>query len=285
MQPLTARTKLVGLIGWPVGHSVSPKMHNAAFEYLGLDWRYVPLPVNIEPTERISEAVAGLRALGFQGANVTVPHKQSVIRFLDKLTDAAAAIGAVNTIQVCEDGSLLGDNTDAPGFIADLRDNDIDPYGQQVTVLGAGGSARAVVFGLAEAGASSITIVNRTASRAVELASAMQGHFDGCDIQAAATDADEWSPASIVVNCTSVGMTPNTDAMPWSSDKPFRPDQRVYDLVYNPSPTKLSAFAAASGAHAVNGIGMLFWQGAIAFKRWTGLDAPVDMMRAAIVSN
>ena len=143
--PITGKTTMVGLIGWPTGHSVSPLMHNAAFAALGLDWRYIPLPVPTDPAPRIGEAVYGLRALGMKGANVTVPHKQAVIPFLDELSGAALAIGAVNTIIVQPDGRLLGDNTDAPGFIADLRDHGVEPQGKRVLVLGAGGSARAAV--------------------------------------------------------------------------------------------------------------------------------------------
>ncbi len=172
----------------------------------------------------------------------------------------------------------------ARGFVADLRDHDIAVQGQQVVVLGAGGSARAVVYGLAEAGATRITIVNRTQSRAEELANAMQLHFDGCTIEYGEFGSDDVETASIVLNCTSVGMSPHIDAMPWPADTHFRPYQHVYDLVYNPSPTKLTAFAAHCGAHIVNGIGMLVWQGAIALELWTGQPAPVEVMRAAIDS-
>ena len=139
--PISGKTTLVGLIGWPVSHSVSPAMHNAAFDHLGLDWRYVPLPVDPGRPDGVGEAVRGLRALGLRGANVTVPHKQAVMAHLDRLTPAAQAIGAVNTIVVAADGALVGDNTDAPGFIADLRAHGVDPAGQRVLVLGAGGSA------------------------------------------------------------------------------------------------------------------------------------------------
>jgi len=159
---ISGKTNLVGVIGWPVSHSVSPAMHNAAFADIGLDWCYIPLPVPTEPAERIGEALHGLRALGLRGANVTVPHKQSVMPHLDWLTPAAQAIGAVNTIRVEADGQLSGDNTDARGFVADLRDHGVDPAGKRALVLGAGGSARAIVFGLAEAGCVSITILNRS---------------------------------------------------------------------------------------------------------------------------
>jgi shikimate dehydrogenase len=283
--PLSGKTKIVGLIGWPVGHSVSPSMHNAAFAALGLDWCYVPLPVATEPSTRIGEALAGIRALGLQGANVTVPHKQAVMRYIDRLTSAAEAIGAVNTIIVQADGCLLGDNTDAPGFVADLHDNGINPANQRVLVLGAGGSARAVVYGLATAGASQITIANRTRERAIELAKSLQPHLPGCPLLACSLPDDLPAAAQacdIIVNCTSLGMTPNVDGLPWLPDLSFRADQSVYDLVYNPRRTRLLDQAQDNGATAVGGIGMLVWQGAIAFERWTGIKPPIEIMRQAI---
>ena len=283
--PLTGKTNIVGLIGWPTGHSVSPRMHNAAFAALGLDWCYVPLPVNINPSSRIGEAVFGVRALGLRGANVTVPHKQAVMPHLDHLTPAAEVIGAVNTIIVQADGTLLGDNTDAPGFIADLRDNGVDPQGKRVIVLGAGGSARAVVYGLATAGATHITVANRTLERANELVTTLQPRVPNCPLQSCALPDDLATIAldsDLIINCTSLGMTPKVDGLPWLPTLPFRPDQAVYDLVYNPRQTRLLVQAQTDGAHAVGGIGMLVWQGAIAFERWTGITPPVDVMRQAI---
>jgi shikimate dehydrogenase len=283
--PLTGKSQIVGLIGWPTGHSVSPTMHNAAFAALGLDWCYVPLPVATEPATRIGEAVLGVRALGLRGANVTVPHKQAVMPFLDSLTPAAQAIGAVNTIVVQPDGSLLGDNTDAPGFVADLRDHGVDPQGKRVLVLGAGGSSRAVVYGLAAAGARSITVANRTRERASDLVTTLQPQVPDCPLQHCTLPDDLPAIAAdheLIVNCTSLGMTPNVDGLPWLPDLPFHPGQAVYDLVYNPRQTRLLAQAEQDGAQAIGGIGMLVWQGAIAFERWTGITPPVDVMRQAI---
>ncbi len=279
---ITARTRLVGLLGWPVSHSVSPYMHNAAFAALGMDWRYLPLPA---PPARVGEAVLGLRALGFRGANVTVPHKQAVIPFLDELSPAAAAIGAVNTICVEENGALLGENTDAAGFVADLQGHGVELAGKRALVLGAGGSARAVVYGLAQAGCRSIAILNRTLHRAEELAQAMQAHFPQVHISAhpfpqAVEEVN--AQADLVVNCTSLGMTPHTEGLPWDEDALFRPQQVVYDLVYNPSATRLLQIAAADGARAIGGMGMLVHQGAIAFQRWTGEAPPIPVMRQAV---
>lgn len=284
MSTISGKTNLVGVMGWPVSHSVSPAMHNAAFAALGLDWGYVPLPISTEPAARIGEAVRGLRALGLRGANVTVPHKQAVIPYLDWLTPAAQAIGAVNTIRVEADGKLSGDNTDARGFVADLRDHGVALAGKRALVLGAGGSARAIVYGLAEAGCLSITVLNRTVDKAQELAQEIRDVFPFCRLSGHAMP-DEIAiltqEAHLIVNCTSLGMTPNVEGLPWAEGVAFRPDQVVYDLVYNPPQTRLLAKAAADGAQAIGGLGMLIWQGAIAFERWTGQLPPVDVMRAA----
>jgi len=284
MSIISGKTNSVGVIGWPVSHSVSPAMHNAAFAALELDWCYVPLPVPTDPAARIGEAVQGLRALGLRGANVTVPHKQAVMPYLDWLTPAAQAIGAVNTIRVEEDGKLSGDNTDARGFVADLRDHGVTLTGQRALVLGAGGSARAIVYGLAEAGCLSITVLNRTVDKAHELAQEIRDVFPFCRLSGHAMP-DEIAilaqEAQMIVNCTSLGMTPKIEGLPWDETVAFRPGQVVYDLVYNPPQTRLLVKAAADGAQAIGGLGMLIWQGAIAFERWTGQLPPVDVMRTA----
>lgn len=281
---ISGKTNLIGVIGWPVSHSVSPAMHNAALAELGLDWCYVPLSVPTEPRERIGEAVRGLRALGLRGANVTVPHKQAVIPHLDWLTPAAQAIGAVNTIRVEADGKLSGDNTDARGFVADLREHGVDPAGKRALVLGAGGSARAIVYGLAEAGCLSITILNRTVDKAHDLAMEIRTVFPFCRLSGHAMP-DEigvlTQEAHLIVNCTSLGMTPKVEGLPWDENVAFRPGQVVYDLVYNPPQTRLLQKAAADGAQAIGGLGMLIWQGAIAFEWWTGHLPPIAVMQEA----
>ncbi len=281
---LTGKTQIVGVIGWPVSHSISPPMHNAAFQKMGLDWCYIPLPVSATKPETVGDAVCGLPALGLRGANVTVPHKQTVIEHLDWLTPAAQAIGAVNTIRVEADGTLSGDNTDARGFIADLREHEVVLAGTRVVVLGAGGSARAIVFGLAEAGCASVAILNRTVQKAHDLAMDIRAFFPFCRISGHAPKdlAFMASEATLIVNCTSLGMTPHVETTPWEEAVAFRPEQVVYDLVYNPPQTRLLQKAAADGATAINGLGMLIWQGAIAFERWTGQLPPVDIMRTAV---
>jgi shikimate dehydrogenase len=263
-------------------------MHNAAFATLGLDWAYVPLPVAPEPAGRVAEAVRGLRALGFRGANVTVPHKQAVMAALDEVTAAARAMGAVNTIVVQEDGSLLGDNTDGAGFAADLQAHGVDVRGQQVLVLGAGGSARAVVYALGQAGAAGVTVANRSLARAQALVTELAPCAPDVPLCALALDEalDEaleqaGGRAALVVNTTSLGMAPAVEGLPWPEAAGFAPGQVVYDLVYAPAQTRLLRLAAAGGARPIGGLGMLVWQGALAFTRWTGLAAPIDVMRAA----
>ncbi len=279
---ITAKTTLVGLIGWPISHSVSPVMHNAAFAELRMNWRYVPLPVR---PERVGEAVAGVRALGLRGVNVTVPHKQAVMPFLDRWTPAAAAIGAVNTIIVSEEGELLGDNTDAAGFVTDLRANGVNPAGKRVVVVGAGGSARAIVYGLAEAGCGSLVLLNRTLDKAESLLAAMRQLFPDVPMKAGVLPegvAESAADAELFVNCTTLGMSPNLEGLPWDEEIEFRPQQTVYDLVYNPAVTRLLQLASVDGATVIGGLGMLIHQGAIAFERWTGEEAPVDVMRRAV---
>ncbi len=235
------------------------------------------------PLARIGEALNGQRARGFRGANVTVPHKQAVVAYLEDMTPAAKAIGAVNTILVHADGSFLGDNTEARGFVADLRDNGVDPAGSRVLVLGAGGSARAIVYGLADAGAAEIRIANRTQSRADDLAHAMGVRFPTCKWETGqGVASSSIQDIELIVNCTSVGMEPDVDSMPWNREVAFCADQTVYDLVYNPLQTRLLKHALECGAHAINGMGMLVWQGAIAFELWTGEPAPLEAMKHAV---
>ena len=278
---INAATTLVGLFGWPVSHSISPQMHNAAFLVRQMNWRYLAFAV---PPDRVPEAVAALPALGLRGVNVTVPHKQAVMPHLQHWTPAAEAIGAVNTIVVESDGQLTGDNTDGAGFIADLQAHDVDPAGKRALVIGAGGSSRAVVYGLAEAGVSTVKILNRTAERAVALAAAMQSYFPDCSINSAAFPDDvtgSAQDADLIVNCTSLGMEPRIEGLPWEENVEFREDQIVYDLVYNPAMTRLLQLASTDGATAIGGLGMLVYQGAIAWEKWTGETAPVQAMQQA----
>ena len=276
---IDGRTRLVGLIGWPVAHSCSPAMHNAAFAALKLNWSYVPLPVR---PEALAAAVAGLAALGFRGANVTVPHKEAVVPLLDSLSPEAARINAVNTIVVEEDGRLVGHNTDVAGFIAALRQSGFSPEGRAAVVVGAGGAARAAVHGLLGAGAARILILNRSSARAEKLISEL-GTDDRVQALSLTPEAlvESAQEADLLVNATPVGLWPNAEASIWPTAVPIPARITVFDLVYNPVETLLLRQAREVGARTIPGLGMLIAQGAAAFRLWTGIDPPLDVMRKA----
>jgi len=269
---------LCGLIGDPVEHSMSPVMHNAAFRELGIDYVYVPFRVR---KGELRQAIEGMKALNIKGLNVTIPHKVDVIQFLDKLDPLAEKIGAVNTI-VNDSGVLTGYNTDASGFLQALRESGIEPEGKNVVVLGAGGASRAVSFILAERGAHPV-ILNRLEEFdwARELASHISQSFDR---EVAALELNRGNlagvldKADILVNATSVGMSPNEGQTPVDA-RLLRPELVVYDIVYNPVKTRLLREAEAAGAMTIGGLDMLVWQGALAFEKWTGQKAPVELMK------
>ncbi len=285
---VSAHTCKVGLIGWPVEHSGSPRMHNAAFDQAGRDWIYLPLPVPPEPTERIREAIKGLRALGFVGANVTIPHKQSVMPWLAHISPTAQAVGAVNTITVRPDGTLQGDNTDVYGFMHELRLQGWSAAGSHVLVLGAGGSARSVVYGLAQAGCASITIFNRTVARAHELVADLKPYAPAVQYQVLAAInrlGMAGARANLVVNTTSVGMAPRSRACPLPADFDWHAGMWAYDLVYNPLETPFLARARAAGAICISGVEMLLHQGARAYEIWTDTTPDIHTMRTALYTH
>jgi len=281
---ITGKSLLVGLIGWPVEHSLSPAMHNAAFADLGLDWAYVPLPVG---HDNVQDALKGLAALNFVGVNVTVPHKQAVIRYLDELSDAARTTGAVNTIHI-KDGKFFGYNTDAIGFLNSLLEADCDPKGCRVAVLGAGGAARAVVFALARAEAASVTVLNRTTERAAFLVDDLADTFPDSQLDFSPLTNDSLATLNddidLVINTTSVGMWPDTEHTPWPDEVPIPKQATFCDLVYNPLETMFLTRARAAGVRTVDGLGMLIHQGAYAFEMWTGQQPPIEVMRQACLS-
>jgi shikimate dehydrogenase len=281
---IDGRTRLVGLMGWPVEHSLSPHMHNAAFDALELNWRYLPFAV---APDQIGPALAGLRALGFVGSNATVPHKQAVIPHLSTLTDAARAIGAVNTIWVGTAGGLHGDNTDAHGFLASLREASFDCRDVCAIVLGAGGSARAVAYALGAAGAAAVELWNRTPDRAETIVHDMSAHFPHVAYTARPLAEGLAAPigsVDLLVNCTPVGMWPHVEATPWPLDVHLPGSCLVMDLIYRPQETIFLRQARAAGARTLNGVGMLVHQGAAAFRRWTGIEPPVAVMRDALLA-
>jgi shikimate dehydrogenase len=264
---LADRTRL-GVLGWPVAHSRSPQMQNAALRALGLDgWRYQLLPV---PPELFDETVRALPDAGFRGANVTIPHKQAALRLADDASDAARAIGAANTLAFDERGGIYAENTDAPALIDALP---FAPTGRTALVLGAGGSARAAVWALLAAGAAEVRVWNRHAARAQELSAELGG-----------TPVKGAGPADLLVNCTPVGLDPGSAAfkqLPLEADE-LAMFKCVADLVYADSETPLVRAANAAGVTVVDGLDLLVGQGALSFERFTGLTAPLEEMRKAV---
>ena len=257
---------LLGVAGFPVGHSRSPAMHNAALAEMGLDWLYVPLPVQ---PERFAEVVRALPASGFRGINVTVPHKLAAHELADERTEAAAAIGAANTLTFAG-GRIAADNTDAGGFLDALA---ASPRGLRALVLGAGGSARAVAYALREAGAAEVSVWNRTPERAAAMAREL-----------GVRHAEHLEPVDLLVNCTSVGLDPATterealEALELGArDVPAT----MVDLVYGTGATPLARWAEAAGARVVDGLEVLVRQGARSLAAWTGRSVPAGTMRRA----
>jgi shikimate dehydrogenase len=266
-----APSEFVGILGWPVEHSLSPIMHNAAFRSLGLDWVYLYWPV---PPQDLGAAVGGLRALGAAGANVTMPHKETVIQYLDAISGDARRAGAVNTIQRVGD-RLIGHNTDVDGFRQLLvADAGFDPAGKRALILGAGGAARAAALALEDLAVGDIAIAGRSDDRAQGVASLGSGRpISWAEADAAVDDAD------LVVNATPLGMH---DENPVPSAR-WRPDHTVVDLVYSPPVTPLTAAARAAGAEAWGGLGMLVHQAAASFRIWTGQAPSTEVMSASAV--
>jgi len=272
-------TKVLGVYGHPIAHSLSPVMHNAAIRALNIDYIYVPFHVL---PENLPRAVDGIRALGIAGINVTIPHKERVIEYLDEVSEYSKQIRSVNTI-VNMDGRLKGDTTDGPGFVrsAEAAWGKID--GCRTLILGAGGSAKAVAFALARIGCE-IVIANRTHERAVELVESLGKVYEAGTFRAVELGGqalrEEIGKTDLLVNTTSVGMYPDADSIPIPPDL-LRGNLMVYDLVYNPGRTRLVMEAEKRGARAVSGLKMLIYQGALSFEMWTGMEAPVDVMEEA----
>lgn len=273
------------VIGDPVEHSLSPAMHNAAFNALGIDAHYEKRLVK---SSQLADAVAEIRALGIAGFNVTVPHKETIMAFLDHVESAARAIGAVNTV-VGDGDRLIGCNTDAEGLAASLLEANVTLKAAHVVILGAGGAARAAVVGLGRAGASTIAIAARRLDRAEALARELR---DAAGVPAIGIDMQErlrasLSTATLLVQATSATLNGNLDARAFADSIPLDVMPRhatVIDLVYRPRSTSLLQRADTMGLHTVDGLGMLLHQGAVAFSRWTGRPAPIDVMRNALVA-
>lgn len=268
------RTRLLGVIGWPVGGSLSPVIHNAAFAALDLDWAYLPLAV---PPGRVVEAVAGLGALGFAGANVTMPHKTDAARAVDRLSEDARRLDAVNTISVSPE-AVDGANTDVRGFERFLRiDAGFDPSGRRALIFGAGGAARACALALGRSGLSELVVAIREPERGISLTRLARELPVEVRVVPIANAASE--EVDLVVNATPLGRSGETLAHP-----ALGPGVLVVDLLYRPAVTPLMAAARAAGASAFGGLGLLLHQAALSFELWTGREPPMPVMSAAALA-
>lgn len=276
---IDARSKVCAVIGWPVEHSLSPAIHNAAFEAAGLNFVYVAFAVQ---PGALPTALAGVRALGIRGLSVTIPHKVDILPLLDEVEELAARIGSVNTV-VNEKGVLRGFSTDGPGALAALHEAGVDPAGRRVVLLGSGGAARAIAFALAwqqtPAKMRILGILPEEVARLVQdlhANSSVEVHGEGMErLTEAVAEAD------IIIHATPVGMSPNTSAALLEASM-LRPGQCVFDIVYNPMETELLRRARRAGATAVEGVGMFVHQAALQFRLWTGHEAPVAVMERVV---
>ena len=276
---ISGRTQIYGILGDPVQHSLSPTMQNAAFSALGMDAVYVPFHVLPDGLE---QAVAGLKALQVKGVNVTVPHKERVCSFMDRLDDEAALIGAVNTV-VRQGEELVGFNTDGLGLVQSLKtDLNVELQQQNVTVLGAGGAARSAIVALAQQGVKKLTVANRSIDRAQQLVERYQGAFPDVDFLATSLASEVLakviSEADLIVNSTSLGLSGESfNVIPWHV---VRRPCRIYDMIYAAQGTPLVLEARERGYHCCDGLGMLIAQGEAAFRLWTGKDPGHAMAQA-----
>jgi len=273
----------LGLIGYPLGHSLSPKIHSAALKACGLEGDYSLFPIEPDDGQGLIDLLGRVRAGEITGLNVTIPHKQNVIGLMDELTPTAKAIGAVNTIYL-QDEKLIGDNTDAPGFLSDLKQfltTDARRHGESnALVLGAGGSARGIVYALLNDGWT-VTI----AARRVEQAQGLATSFTNYQLRIMnLTDLSTFEPSNLqlIINTTPLGMTPNIDQSPLPENLSLPQHVAIYDLVYNPRETKMVRDACSQGLKATTGLGMLIEQAALSFEIWTGCNPPRESIRASM---
>lgn len=276
---VTGKTINLGVMGWPIAHSLSPAMQQGAIASAGVDYSYIALPVR---PEDLQAAVAGLRAMHFRGWNVTIPHKQAIMSLLDEIDEDAKAIGAVNTV-VNDEGCLLGCNTDVLGFLAPLRERRIGLSGRQAVVLGAGGAARAVLWGLVKSGVEKITLVLRSPAKARPMADSFAMWPGNSKLAVCAFHDDAYaealSQADILVNTTPLGMAPKVEEAPPVEWERVKPEAFVYDIIYTPAETKFLSEAKSHGHRVQNGEQMLVGQGAAAFEKWTGRTADTVRMQ------
>ena len=278
---ISGKTRVCAIIGDPVEHSLSPVMHNAAFKELGLNLVYVAFTVT---RNELKDAISSARSLGLRGLNVTMPHKNAVITYLDETDSTAKAIGAVNTI-LNDKGKLIGFNTDGIGAMRALKENGVSLDGKKMLLLGAGGAAKAIAFQAAQE-VEELVILNRTSEKAEKLAELLRKKF-GNKVKGGTLSAEvltkEMKTTDILVNATSVGMHPDVNLSPVPSDL-LRSGLCVMDIIYSPLETKLVTDAKSVGAKVVSGIEMLLYQGAVAFEIWTNSPAPVEVMKKAALN-
>ncbi|KJS19733.1 MAG: hypothetical protein VR72_17430 [Clostridiaceae bacterium BRH_c20a] len=276
---ISGSTRPIAILGSPLGHSLSPLMHNYLFRIAGLNNVYIPLEVNEKDLE---SAVIGLWSLGFLGANVTIPYKELIMDYLIDISEEARLIGAVNTL-ICSEQGFRGDNTDGKGFINSLlMEKDWRPYAKRAVIFGAGGSARAVCTALALNGTEEIAIVNRSLPRANDIRNnitAKVGAKVGVMLWEDRGLQDAISKADIIINTTPLGMEPKINAAPPINMEWLDQGQLVVDLIYNPLKTKLLEEASLRGCEVLNGLGMLIHQGVLSFKLWTGIEPPFEGLR------
>jgi shikimate dehydrogenase len=277
---------MLGLIGYPLGHSLSPVIHTAALQSCGLEGNYSLYPIHPADKRGLKELLDRVRSGEIGGLNVTIPHKQNVIEFLDELTPTAKSIGAVNTIYI-RNNILVGENTDAPGFLTDLKRRfqvSSVLFSRSALVLGAGGSARAIVYALLKDGWN-VTLAARRLEQARQLADSFANYQLPITISTLVSLQSLIPNLSLIINTTPVGMTPNIDESPWPENLPFPPHAAIYDLVYNPRETKLVRDAQSQGRLATTGLGMLIEQAALAFEIWTSHRPSREIMQAAVAGS
>jgi len=280
---ITGNTRLIGLLGSPIRHSVSPMMHNTAFQHLGLDYVYLVFEVD---DHNLEGAVQAMKTLDVTGFNVTMPNKQKVIPLLDEITESARIIDAVNTVKN-QDGRLVGDNTDGKGFVMSLTDEGVAVKDKDFVIIGAGGAARSIGIQLALDGARKISIFNRTLQQADDLKKVIEEYIPGCTVETHEIDMGllkaEALKADVLVNCTNIGMGVHKDQSVITDPSVFHKDLVVADVIYSPPFTKTLQMADAAGCKTINGLGMMIGQGARAFKIWPGEDMPADLIKEVIL--
>jgi shikimate dehydrogenase len=281
MMAISGKTRVCGVIGDPIEHTLSPTIHNAAFNHLGLDFVFLAFRVKAADLEN---ALCGMRGLGIHGLNVTMPHKNAVIAYLNTMDTAVKFLGSANTI-LNEDGKLSGFNTDGVGALKALRENGTELAEKKVLLLGAGGAAKAIAFSLVKE-VGELVVLNRATEKAEELAERLTGTLGKKVVGGALSPdaiAENLQDSDVLINATSVGMNPAANqsivAPQW-----LRSDLTVMDIVYNPVETKLAKDAKAAGARVISGVEMLIYQGAASFQIWTGLSAPIEVMRNAAIN-